>query len=187
MEKNKKCRIKASKLNMLGDKMGQQVSWLLMGRHTEILKESFGDDLLGVAIFGSLARGTAKHPGSDIDILIVVKGIEKLSIGERIKLTMEAEKKLKKTVEYRKFNEVFGCSPKIQPVVLTPEELRRHPPILLDLTEDLVILHDKGIIREEIEKLKRRLKELGAKKIKTGDSWFWILKPDLRPGEEVEL
>jgi len=31
------------------------------------------------------------------------------------------------------------------------------------------------------------LRELGAKKIKHKDSWFWILKPDVMLGEEVEL
>ena len=55
------------------------------------------------------------------------------------------------------------------------------------MTTDAVILHDEGILSEELEKLKRRLKELGAKKIRTGDTWFWILKPDLKLGEELEL
>ena len=71
--------------------------------------------------------------------------------------------------------------------MLTPEELKKHPPILLDLTEDAVILYDTGILKEEIENLKRRLESLGAKRIRTGNTWFWILKPDLKLGEELEL
>lgn len=59
--------------------------------------------------------------------------------------------------------------------------------MLLDLTIDAVILHDAGILSEELEKLRKRLKELGARKINTGNSWFWILKPDLKLGEELEL
>ena len=77
--------------------------------------------------------------------------------------------------------------PSVQEIILTPEELRAHPPILLDLTADVQIFYDTGILKEELEKIRLRLKELGAKKIKTGDSWFWILKPDLCLGEEVEL
>jgi len=32
-----------------------------------------------------------------------------------------------------------------------------------------------------------RLKELGAKRVERKGSWFWILKPDLKPGEIVVL
>ncbi len=159
----------------------------LTKKYVEMLKESFGDKLVAVAIFGSLARGKAEFPGSDIDILIVLKGVEGFSLGERINMTMEVEKKLAKTEEYVRFKEVFRRSPSIQEHVLTPEELKAHPPILLDLTTDVLILYDTGVLAQELEKLRRRLKELGAKKVKTGDSWFWILKPDLKLGEEVEL
>jgi len=159
----------------------------LTRKYVEILKESFEDKLLAVAIFGSLARGEAEFPGSDIDILVILRGVGKLSMGERINMTMEVEKKLAKTEEYARFKEVFRRSPSIQEHVLTPEELKAHPPILLDLTTDALILYDSGVLAQELEKLRRRLKELGARRVKTGDSWFWILKPDLKFGEEVEL
>lgn len=159
----------------------------LARKYAEIFKQSFGDKLVAVAIFGSLARGKAEFPGSDIDILVILKGVGSLSFGERINMTMEAEKKLSKTEEYVRFKEVFRRSPSIQEHVLTPEELKTHPPILLDLTTDALILYDIGVLAEELERLKGRLKELGARRVKTGDSWFWILKPDLKLGEEVEL
>jgi len=159
----------------------------LARKYAEIFKQSFGDKLVAVAIFGSLARGKAEFPGSDIDILVILKGVGSLSLGGRIKMTMEAEKKLSKTEEYARFKEVFRRSPSIQEHVLTPEELKAHPPILLDLTTDALILYDIGVLAEELEKLRRRLRELGSKKVKVGDSWFWILKPDLKLGEEVEL
>ncbi len=159
----------------------------LTKKYAEMLKESFGDKLVAVAIFGSLAREKAEFPGSDIDILVILESVGDLSLGERINMTMEVEKKLAKTEEYVRFKEVFRRSPSIQEHVLTPEELKAHPPILLDLTTDVLILYDTGVLAQELEKLRRRLKELGAKKVKTGDSWFWILKPDLKLGEEVEL
>jgi len=55
------------------------------------------------------------------------------------------------------------------------------------LTANVVIFYDTGILKEELERIRCRLKELGARKVKTGDSWFWILKPDVKLGEEVEL
>jgi len=165
----------------------QAITNPLLNLYVSFLKDYFGDNLLSAAVFGSFARDTAKFPGSDIDILMVIRGVEKLSFGERIKQTVEVEKKLSKTEEYVKFMDAFGWPPSIQEIILTPEELRAHPPILLDLTADVRIFYDTGILKEELEKIRLRLKELGAKKIKTGDSWFWILKPDLCLGEEVEL
>lgn len=49
------------------------------------------------------------------------------------------------------------------------------------------ILYDTGILAEELAKIKKRLKELGSKKVKIKDSWFWILKPDIRLGESVVI
>ena len=159
----------------------------LLNRYVSFLKDCFEDNLLSAAVFGSFARDTAKFPGSDIDILMVVKGMDELSFSERLKQTMKAERKLFETVEYVKFSDDFGWPPSIQEIILTPEEIRAHPPILLDLTTDVLIFYDTGILREELEKMRLGLKELGAKRVRTGDSWFWILKPDLRLGEEVEL
>ena len=54
----------------------------LLNRYASFMEEIFGDDLIAVAAFGSLARGTAEFPGSDIDLLIVLEGIEKLSLAK---------------------------------------------------------------------------------------------------------
>ena len=159
----------------------------LLNRYAELLKEFFGERLLSAAVFGSVARGTAKFPQSDIDVLTVLEGIEKLSLGERLKLTGKVEEELSKTRAYKEFKDVSGRRPHIQEIIFSPEELRAHPPILLDMTSDVIILHDTGILRQELDKLKKRLQELGARRVVRGDSWFWILKPDLKPGEIVEL
>ena len=55
----------------------------LLNRYLEFMKESFGERLLSIAIFGSVARGKARFPGSDIDVLIVMEGLENLSFGQR--------------------------------------------------------------------------------------------------------
>ena len=51
----------------------QTITKPLLSRYVLFLKEIFGNDLKAVAVFGSFARGTAKIPGSDIDLLIVLK------------------------------------------------------------------------------------------------------------------
>lgn len=159
----------------------------LLNRYLELMKESFGERLLSIAIFGSVARGKARFPGSDIDVLIVMEGLENLSFGQRIKLTMNIEEKLSKTQEFAIFKNAFGMHPNFQEIIFNPDELKAHPPVLLDLTTDSIILYDTGILVEELAKIKKRLKELGSKKVKIKDSWFWILKPDIRPGESVEI
>lgn len=162
------------------------LAWSVVRKYAEIVKELFKDKLLALAVFGSLARGEAEFPESDIDVMIILKGVEDLSFGKRIKLMRRAEEILSKTEEYKRLEKPLW-RPSIQEHVLTPEELKKHPPILLDLTEDAVILYDTGILKEEIENLKRRLESLGAKRIRTGNTWFWILKPDLKLDEELEL
>ena len=42
--------------------------------------------------------------------------------------------------------------------------------------------------RRKLAALRRRLAELGSRRIELADgSWYWDLKPDLRPGEMIEL
>ncbi|MEM2925809.1 MAG: nucleotidyltransferase domain-containing protein [Methanocellales archaeon] len=159
----------------------------LVEKYIKIARNQFGDKLLAAAVFGSLARGVAKFPISDIDVLLILEGINGLSFGKRIDLMKNAYEKLTETEEYLKFKEAFIYSPSIQEHILTPQELKKHPPLLLDLTMEVIIFHDAGILNIELEKLRKRLKELGARRIETGDSWFWILKPDLKFGEELEL
>ena len=46
------------------------------------------------------------------------------------------------------------------------------------MVEDAVVLYDKDLFFETIlERLRKRLKELGAKRIWVGDKWYWMLKP----------
>ena len=157
----------------------------LLDRYSRIMKEFFGERLLSIAVFGSVARGTALFPKSDIDVLIVMEGVENLSFGQRIRSTIDIEDQLSRTEEYTKFKESFGIRPNFQEIIFAPDELKSHPPVLLDLTTESIILHDTGILREELNIIKKRLKELGSKKVKFKDSWFWILKPDIKPGENV--
>jgi hypothetical protein len=54
----------------------------------------------------------------------------------------------------------------ISPVPLTPEEVERHPPILLDILTDGVILYDKGdFMKDRLAELEGRLKVLKARKV----------------------
>lgn len=77
----------------------------------------------------------------------------------------------------------------LAPLVTSPEAIEAGPLILLDLTEDAVILHDPtGFLARRLDRLRQRLRELGARRVwLDGDRWYWDLKPDYRPGEVFDL
>ncbi|MEM2927285.1 MAG: nucleotidyltransferase domain-containing protein [Candidatus Bathyarchaeia archaeon] len=151
-----------------------------------LLKEKLGEILVSVALFGSVARREAKE-GSDVDLLIVLEGF-KGSFGERFQVFQEIDGKLMESKPYRALrSQGFGTL--ISPIPLTKEEVGAHPPILLDILTDGIILYDKeGFLKASLEELQRRLKALGARKVLLPDgSWYWDLKPDYRLGEVVEI
>lgn len=159
----------------------------LLGSYVACLGAHFRDDLVSVALFGSAARGEAEFPGSDIDVLVVAKGLEGRSLGERMRLVSRVEVDLTNGEEYRGFFTAHG-EPAFQAHVLTPSEVRRHPPILLDIVTDGIILYDDGFLARELKRLEARLEELGAEKRMLADgSWYWRLKRDLEWGEVLEI
>lgn len=56
--------------------------------------------------------------------------------------------------------------------------------------EDGVILLDRGgFLEGELARIRERMRELGSVRVKSkrGRGRFWILKPDIRTGEVVEI
>nr|MDO8082797.1 nucleotidyltransferase domain-containing protein [Candidatus Freyarchaeota archaeon] len=145
----------------------------------------FGDRLRSVCLFGSVARGEAT-PESDIDVLVIAEGLP-WDVGLRVKETTWIYTKLKETESYRSLR-ALGRNCLISDILLTPEEAEKHPPILLDMIDDGIILYDKDdFLKNIFNKLSERLKELGARKVKTEKGHYWILKPDIKPSEVVEI
>ena len=163
-----------------------EVEWRLVKRYAQTAKRYFGDNLLAFAVFGSLARGEAKFPESDIDLLIVLKNVTG-TIGKRIEMLSEVEKELEKTEEYRDFLNKYRWKPVFQEHVLSEKELSMHPPLLLDLVHDAVIIYDTGVLERELRIVEEKLKKLGAKRVEKGKDRFWVLKPDIKPGEVIEI
>lgn len=81
-----------------------------------------------------------------------------------------------------------GVSASLSPVLLTPEETTSRIPLFLDMTEDARILYDRGgFFAGVLAGLRQRLKELGARRVRYGGAWYWVLKEPFRPREEFEL
>jgi predicted nucleotidyltransferase len=154
---------------------------ILVGSLKKYLKES----LFSVVLFGSVARGEAGE-GSDIDLLVVAKNFG--TYGSRFEVFNKIEGELRKNKEYHELKEK-KLGTLVSPVPLTPDEIKKNPPILLDLVTDGIILYDKdNFMRDWITNLKKRLEEKGARKIfLSSGKWYWDLKPDYKPGEVVEI
>jgi len=61
-------------------------------------------------------------------------------------------------------------------------------PLYLDIVEDAVIFFDRdGFFSGILEKLRKRLNELGAERVRLGKKWYWRLKRDYKFGEVIEI
>lgn len=142
------------------------------------IKSFYGKRLISFVVFGSAARETQRF-NSDIDILIIAKGLSR----GRMKRIREFDAVEKRIGPFLNDLQKEGINTYISAIIKTPEEAISGSPLFLDMVEDAKILFDKnGFFSNIIERLKSRLKELGAKRIWLGNAWYWIL----RTGSKLE-
>jgi len=166
----------------LGKRLEQPYGQLLE-KLVKALLEKLGDNLVSVVIYGSVARGEARRD-SDVDLLIIARNLPRSRFA-RQDLFIEVEEKLEEDLERLKEE---GYHVDFSPVLLTPEEAARTRPLYLDMVEDAVILYDEsGFFAGVLARLRARLEELGAQRVRHGKRWYWVLKKDYKWGEVVEL
>jgi len=158
----------------------------LARRVSAVLRRALGEELAAVALFGSAARG-ADRPGSDLDLLVILKDAPQ-SYAKRTRRLLPLLDEVRETREYHEL-EVRGRPLEPSFLILSSEEAKAHPPIFLDMVEEATILYDPtGQLQKELEIIRDRLSLLGSRKSYLPDgSWYWVLKPDLKPGEVIEL
>lgn len=155
----------------------------LLARLLAQMQDIWGDALLAVALFGSVARGEGGKT-SDLDLLVVHRGRPEAMVHRFVGVLQE----LRQCPEYRDLTDQ-GFLPDPYPVFFTSDRMADHPWLLLDVLDHGIIIFDhEGILLKELDRLKERLRRLGARKVALPDgSWYWDLKPDWKPGEVVEL
>jgi predicted nucleotidyltransferase len=147
------------------------------------VRRTYGDRLVSVAIFGSVARRTAR-PDSDLDLFLVVRDLPR---GRRARLETFAPVERGLAPESAALAQA-GVQADLSPVLRMPEDLKTASPLLLDLTEDAVILEDRGrVLSAALDDLRQRLQRLGSRRVWTGTRWYWDLKPDYCRGEIFRL
>jgi len=74
------------------------------------------------------------------------------------------------------------------PIIKTTGEAERISPLYLDMVDEGIIVYDRNSFFEKIlEKLSKKLMELGAERVWVGRKWYWRLKKDYKFGEVIVI
>jgi predicted nucleotidyltransferase len=146
-------------------------------------KKVYRKRLVTLAVFGSWAAG--KHTAeSDIDILIVAEELPRRRLArveefQTVEIALEDEiKKLRRK----------GIYTYLSPIFKTPEEVKQGSLLFLDMIYDLNILFDReDFFADYLKDFKKKLDNMGAKRIIQGEKWYWVLKPDYKWGDTFEI
>ena len=159
----------------------QQAMAAIVAALPPLLRKAYGDALLAVVLFGSVARGTP-HPHSDSDWLVVLR-----------------ERGSDPRLDHRGCEEArWALAPLL--AAATAEGLLSEPqfhlrsaaeaeqggPLFLDLCHEGRILHDPdGWAARFLARYRERLAAQGSVRVPWGDGWYWRLTPQVRPAAEV--
>ncbi len=150
----------------------------------QALQEKIGEDLVSVILYGSYARGQIGE-GSDVDLLIIARNLSPSSLDRQVffhKILLPVEEPFRKKLHGTEF------FPYISAILKTPEEASRVSRFYFDMVDEAKFFLDRGeFFKSVLETVRKRLKELGARKIQVGKMWYWDLKPDYRPGDIFEI
>jgi predicted nucleotidyltransferase len=157
----------------------------LLDAFIHLARQSLGDSVTSVILYGSVARGNAK-PESDIDVLVILRDASS-SYRKRLELFLPSLRKLRQGPLWERLEE-RGLSPFLALLVLSEEEAKENRYLYLDMVDEARILVDRGgFFQAKLENLRQRLGELGARKVQHEGGWYWDLKPDLKAGETLIL
>jgi hypothetical protein len=146
--------------------------------------EHYGNSLVSLAFFGSVARGLFR-PESDIDLLIIAENLPRGRVPRVLDFQQGVEARFEETFRGLRRE---GIHPLLSPIIKTPEEVRLGSPLFLDMVEDARISYDRGqFFRKYLEDLEAKLRRMGARKVRFKGGSYWLLKPDYRPGDIIEL
>ena len=142
----------------------------------------YGQRLESVVVFGSVARGTMRHD-SDIDLLVVAEPLPEGRVPRMDEFdAVEAE-----VGPAMRTAAAQGVTTRISPIVRTLRECGEGGFLLYDIACDGRVLLDRtGSVGRLLADVRARIEARGALR-EVGGRRYWVLEPDLRPGQVVEL
>jgi hypothetical protein len=159
----------------------------LLERFLALLQEHFGDRLISLVLYGSVARGEAGEE-SDIDLLLILDRISP-NYHRRLDEVLVVQARLEREGVYEALNKVLGSVPYFSYLILSKDEADENRYIYLDMVEEAKLLFDRAeFFAKRLRAVRRRLGELGSMRVQLEDgTWYWDLKPDLKWGESFVL
>jgi len=146
-------------------------------------KEVYGRRLVTVAAFGSVGRGTPRLD-SDIDLLIIADDLPR----GRMPRVTEFEAVENALAPHLEAAAKLGVHTALSPVIKTRDEVNQGSLLFLDMLEDARILFDRNsFFAGFLERFGKRLARLGARRVRLGNAWYWVIKEDYRIGETFEI
>lgn len=129
-----------------------------------------------VLLFGSIARGEANEH-SDVDLLILHSDLPIIDLVERRRYLYR--------LIIERLGDVFDSITLIDMSLdefLKPDVVT---PLLLNIYVDAVVILDRvGVIEGFLSNVRRKVVEVGLKKVKDGKAYYWILP---KPLEKVRI
>lgn len=143
----------------------------------------YGDRLVSLVLYGSVARSTA-GPLSDVDFLVIASPLPS-GRGARLREFEPVDRAMEPFLADLRSK---GFRTSLSPVFKTPDEVERGSLLFLDLTLEARMLVDRGGFFERyLDRLRERLARLGSRRVPFKGGYYWLLKPDIQPGEVIEL
>lgn len=155
----------------------------LAEQYATTAQQVLGDRLTSIVLFGSAARGQVE-PGSDVDLFVVCRALPAGAFRRQEALEPVRDQLLAGLERLW----AQGIYADFSEVIKSEAEARQTHPLYLDMTEEAVILFDRGeFFAGVLQRLRQRLQELNATRRQLGHLRYWDLKPDFKPGEVIEL
>lgn len=159
-------------------------------RLVNLFVKEFGDELISIILYGSATKNTFKPGRSDIDMLYILED-NATNIWQREE---KAFKRFQVTWEYKACDHLqktqgFYGYPEITTTSLHKSYAKTFQPTYLDMLLNRAALYDKEeFFQKLMRKLQETLKILGTIRVEHADGTYcWLLKPDMTPGEPIEI